>query len=283
MIKIYDRKEKKYYYEKQYGEEKLNFLYNNLIGRVLLKTIFANRFYSKINAIYNNSKISKKKIRQFVRTYNMTVDENEFSSFNDFFKRKKNIKIDSKNENIISPADAKLLVYNIDKNSKMKIKNSYYDVYELLQNQEYADYFENGIALVYRLSVDDYHRYCYVENGNIDLKKRIKGKLHTVSSISNRYKIFKENQREYEVINNGNHKIIQMEVGAMQIGKIVNNSGNIAAKGDEKGYFEYGGSTIIVLYPNKTIQIDQEILAKSDERIETKVRYGEKIGEKVKE
>lgn len=74
-------------------------------------------------------------------------------------------------------------------------------------------------------------------------------------------------------------KIIQIEVGAMQVGKIVNLKKDKFTKGEEKGYFEYGGSTIVVIIKKDKIEIDQDILENSKNGIETKIKIGEKIGE----
>ena len=65
----------------------------------------------------------------------------------------------------------------------------------------------------------------------------------------------------------------------MQIGKIINYKNTMAVKGEEKGYFEYGGSTVIILYPQNVIKIDNDILKQSENCVETKVEYGEKVGE----
>lgn len=74
-------------------------------------------------------------------------------------------------------------------------------------------------------------------------------------------------------------KVIQVEVGAMGIGKIVNNHQEYKfKKGEEKGYFEFGGSTIVVLVKKDVIVIDEDIYNNSLENIETNVKYGERIG-----
>lgn len=285
MVKIYDREKKEYYIEEQYGEEKLNFLYHTIIGRLLLKIFIVNKSYSRLNAKFENRKSSIKKIEPFIKKYKIEMqdyEEKEYTSFNDFFTRSlKNgkRKIDLNRESLIAPADSKLLVYDITEEARIKIKDSIYSVEELLQNKKLSEKYKNGICLVYRLSVDDYHRYCYIDNGkNID-KMNIDGKLHTVSSISNQYKIYKENQREYHVqLTENMGEIIYMEVGALQVGKIINAPIIDFQKGQEKGYFEYGGSTIVILIQENRVEMDHDILEMSQKNMETKVKYGEKVG-----
>lgn len=284
MIKVYCRENNEFYYETQYGEKKLQFLYNTVIGRFLLK-IAVSKVLSNISSLLNSTPKSTKKIPGFISKYNINTDDfekKEYSSFNDFFIRK--IKkgrrsIYKKPDRLISPADSKMLVYNINDQLKLNIKNSVYSIDELLNNKSYGKLFDNGLCLVFRLTVDDYHRYCFVENGKIMKRKSIDGKLHTVSSISSDYKVFAENKREYSLINTikmGN--IIQMEIGAMLVGRIINHKTSVAVKGAEKGYFAYGGSTIILLIQSNKVKIDGDILMNSVNGIETKIRYGETIG-----
>ena len=284
MIKIYDRQNQTYYTEVQYGEKLLNFLYHTFWGRILLKLI-TNRSFSKLNAIYNNSKASISKIKPFIEKYKIEMNDFEskkYQSFNDFFTRslitgKRDISSDP--ELVIAPADSKLTVYHITKNLQISVKNSTYSMNEILRDRDLSREYENGLCLVYRLTVDDYHRYCYIDDGEIVGQKRIKGRLHTVSSISKDYKVYIENQREYQVINTRNlGRIIQMEVGALLVGRIVNTQSKLAMRGEEKGYFSYGGSTIIVFIKANQVIIDGDIIKHSRENIETKVKYGEAVG-----
>ena len=67
------------------------------------------------------------------------------------------------------------------------------------------------------------------------------------------------------------------------MGRIKNHHQNYSfKKGEEKGYFEFGGSTIVLLFKKDTITIDKDILDNSKDNIETIVKYGEKIGKKFK-
>ena len=130
---------------------------------------------------------------------------------------------------------------------------------------------------MFRLSVDNYHRFHYIDDGKTLKRKIIKGKFHTVSDASKKYKIYKENQREYSILDTENFgKMIYMEVGAMLIGKIINHNLPNFKKGEEKGYFLPGASTVVLVLNN--IKIDEDILENSKNNIETLVEIGEKIG-----
>ena len=124
-----------------------------------------------------------------------------------------------------------------------------YSLSDLLGNHELAQQYDGGTCLVFRLSVDDYHRYCFIDDGSKEEDVYIKGVFHTVNPIANDYyPIYKQNSRSYSLLHTLHFDdVIYMEVGAMMVGKIVNHSLDSFCRGDEKGYFEFGGSTIVVL------------------------------------
>ena len=283
-MKIWDRKRNIFYEEKEYGKKKLDFLYNTFLGRILLKLIFSRVWFSKLQAIYQNSKISKRKILPFILKYNvdMSVYENQsYNSFSDFFKRKRDIKNESFENELIAIADSKLQVFSIQDNLELKIKQSIYSLNELIQDEQIAKKYKDGTCLIYRLSMDDYHRFMFLDDGNIINSKKIKGVLHTIRPISKRYNVFCQNSRQVTFLNTKNFgRVIQIEVGAMLVGKIVNYKKINFKRLEEKGYFDFGGSTIVQLFEKEKIKIDGDILAKSKENIETKVEIGMKIGEK---
>jgi phosphatidylserine decarboxylase len=133
---------------------------------------------------------------------------------------------------------------------------------------------------VFRLTVDDYHRFGFPDSGRVVSRKKIKGKLHTVSPVSRNHKIYQENTRNVCILNTDNFgTIAYIEVGAMLVGRIRDHGDDVFAKGQEKGYFEPGGSTVIMLV--KDIKMDEDIMKQSVSGIETKVRYGERIGESL--
>ena len=135
--------------------------------------------------------------------------------------------------------------------------------------------------MLFRLTVDDYHRYCYVDSGEKSKNHWLPGVFHTVNPAAAAvYPIYKENTRCYSFIESENFgRILQMEVGALMVGKIVNyEEAARVARGSEKGRFEFGGSTIVVVLPRRCCVIDADILENSRAGIETKVKYGERIG-----
>lgn len=287
MARIYDRKNKTFYEDKQYGGKALNFLYGNILGRIILRLFIAGKGYSRLNAKRNSTRKSTEKIAPFVKEYGIVMsdfEDREYSSFSDFFTRKladgKRVFSAEKND-LISVADSKLLCYRITDDGKIPIKNSIYTAREIIDEDLTTDFY-GGYCLVFRLTVDDYHRYCFFDDGKLIRSKYIKGKLHTVSPISSKkYKVFSENFRSVSYIETENFgTCYQIEIGALLVGKIINYSAESFFKGEEKGYFEMGGSTCVVMVKKGTVTIDADILENSEKGIETKVLIGERIGKK---
>ena len=265
----------------------LSFFYNTLIGRILLK-ICTMKFISDIAGIYMNSRLSKYKIKKFIKDNKIKITDYEktnYNSFNEFFTRKIiSIKrpINMTKTAFISPCDSKLSVYTISDDLTLYIKDSYYTIGTIIDKKILKEYKE-GYALVFRLSPTDYHRYCYIDSGYQEKNNKIKGILHTVQPIAlKRYNFYKTNTREWTILHTNNFdEVVHIEIGAMAIGKIKNEHENyIFKKGEEKGYFEFGGSTIVLLVKKGIINIDEDILENSKNNIETYVKYGEKIGKK---
>lgn len=283
---IYDRKSHKCINEQT--NSALSLLYNNVIGRFFL-LLLTKRWFSNLGALYLNSSLSKRRIKKMVKQFNMDLsvyERNEYDSFNDFFMRKRLNPLEDlpKDSNLfLSPADACLSVYKIDNNTCLNIKNSKYTISELLQDEKLASKYKNGYCFVYRLCVDYYHHYHYIDNATVIGSKKIDGVLHTVQPIAfKKYKVFSENSREYNVLKTTNFgTIVQMEIGALLVGKICNEKGYKVKRGDEKGHFEFGGSTIVVLVEKDKVVVDDDILENSSRDIETKISLFETVGRKM--
>lgn len=282
MIQYYNRETNSYVTEKEYQEKLLSFLYATVIGRLLLKLIVARPWFSRLRSHYQNSKKSKKDIEPFIREYNIDISpyDGKWECFNDFFTRKRSYNHCHDADTFVAIADSKLSVYPIDDHLRLRVKNSVYTLDEIVDHRIDLSMFKNGTVLIFRLSVDDYHRYVYPDDGELLNQYKVKGELHTVRPISEKYRVYSRNTRVINEISTKNFgKIIQVEVGALLVGCIHNNTSKRFKKLDEKGYFSYGGSTVI-LFVNDTIAIDEDIIQQSRLGFETKVTIGEKIGEK---
>lgn len=280
---VVDRESKKEY-EYKYGKL-VRFLYNTSLGRVFLK-LLTNKTFANIGASFMKSSLSKGLADKKVKKYNIDMrkyEKPEYKSYNEFFVRKQNqMKFDSNKTSFISPCDSKLMIFKLDEDRKFDIKGSIYSASEII-NDSSINEFKDGYALIFRLDVNDYHHYIYVDDGKRSEYQFIKGILHTVQPIVyDKVKVFHRNSREWCVLHTDNFgDIIQVEVGALLVGKIRNDK-NITKfkKGDEKGFFEFGGSTIILFVKKDEVLFDEDILNNSFEGKETIVHCGEKIGQK---
>lgn len=278
---IVDRKTKKEY---EYNSSAfVKFLYNNNFGRMILK-LFSNSVFANIGACFMNSRLSKFMMNSKVREYNIDMRnfvDKEYKSYNDFFTRRiKKLNYDNNSNSFISPCDSKLMILPLANETKFEIKGSVYNVNEIINDSIVCEYI-NGYALIFRLDVNDYHRYCYIDNGTRSDFKYIKGELHTVQPIAyDKVKVFHRNSREWCVLHTENFDdVIMLEVGALLVGKINNDKNKVEfKKGDEKGYFSFGGSTIILFVKEKCVSFDKDILENSKKGKETIVSCGERIG-----
>lgn len=276
----------------QYNQKgSLHFLYNTILGRCCLKVITL-PVISKIVGAFMNTRLSTIIIKPFIKKNNINMEEylpKKYISYNDFFTREilqDKRKCDYSEKSFISPCDAKLTAYTITQNATFNIKGSQYCLSEIINDEELAAQYNNGIMLIFRLAVDDYHRFCYIDNGNQDKNIFIPGILHTVQPIALNVKnIYKTNSREYTILHTENFSdIIQIEVGALLVGKIRNLHQNYTfKKGEEKGYFEFGGSTICLVIKPNTVNIDEEFFTNTKSGFETYVKCKERIGYKNEE
>lgn len=266
----------------------LHSMYSTKAGRFFIKILIKPSVSNMIGKILD-TKLSALAVRPFIKRNKIDMTDyvpKKYNSFNDFFIRnlKKDARIHQQNKNILfSPCDGKISVYKINKLSRFVIKDTEYTLDSLLRDNKLAKEYNNGYCVIVRLCVDDYHRYVNIDNGKILSVKKIKGFFHTVNPIANDYyPIYKENTREYTIVQGETFgKYIQMEVGALMVGKIVNNQkfGNIS-RFSEKGYFKFGGSTIILLFKSDAVTIDNDLISNTYNGYETLIKLGDKIGMK---
>ncbi|MBR6594031.1 MAG: phosphatidylserine decarboxylase [Clostridia bacterium] len=270
-------------------ERTLKLLYKTMSGRMILK-LLTRPMVSKVTGKVLSSRLSAFAAKSAIKKRKIETDmleKTKFRSYNDFFTRK--LKeggrvVDMEPNSLVSPCDSKLSVYPIDADSRFIIKGTPYTVTDLLGGDSIADDYLGGTCLVFRLAVDDYHRYCYFDNGTKGDNTYLKGVLHTVHPIVvGEYNIYKRNCREYTVMDTENFgKVVQVEVGALMVGKIKNfHSSHSFKRGEEKGMFEFGGSTIVLLLKKGAASLDSDIVENSRNGVETIVKYGEKIGVKA--
>ncbi|WDV44579.1 phosphatidylserine decarboxylase [Clostridiaceae bacterium M8S5] len=282
--------------EKVAGVKYLKWLSDSYCGKLTLKFLIRKKLFSVLYGKLQDSKYSKRKIKDFVDNFGIDMSEalreniNDYKHFNDFFTRKlkkESRKIDASSNVLVSPADSKVFAYeNIDINNLIQVKGSYYSLYELLGNdKKQAEKYNNGSLFIFRLCPTDYHRFHFPDSGRISKVKKISGEYYSVNpiSLSSIPKVYCSNKRHISTLDSDNFKdICIIEVGATCVGTIEQTyTKEIVGKGDEKGYFKFGGSTVIMLLEENVIKIDDDLIQNTNEGIETSVFMGEKIGMKV--
>ncbi|MCR3758874.1 phosphatidylserine decarboxylase [Clostridium felsineum] len=292
MIKFYNRKTKQYEIEKVAGENYLNWTYSSPIGMGFLEAIIKKKAFSSIYGSFCDSKMSRSKVRTFIKNFDIDMQEctekqEEFKCFNDFFTRKLTEKarpINKDNNIFISPGDGRLLAYeNIDLDNLVEIKGMSYSLKELINDEKVSSKYENATCLILRLCPTDYHRFHFVDSGVCSATSKIKGAYYSVNPIAlNKVKkLFCANKREWSILKSHNFKdVLYVEVGATCVGAIIQTykENTKISKGDEKGYFKFGGSTVVLFLEKDAVKIDSDILEQTKLGYETKVIMGEKIG-----
>lgn len=296
MIQVYNRKNKQYEVEKVAGGNYIKWSYESPIGKSFTELLIKKKFFSKLYGAYCNSSLSKKKIEKFIKDFNidMNISSNtldDFNNFNDFFVRslKEDARPIAKNSNLlISPGDGRLLAYeNISVDKLIQVKGIHYSLSELIEDNALAKDYEGGTCLVLRLCPTDYHRFHFVDSG-IPLENHfIKGNYYSVNPVALERipKLYCQNKREWSIFKSDNFgDILHIEVGATCVGTIVQSytANKRVNKGEEKGYFKFGGSTTILLFKKDSVKIDEDIINQSNLGYETMVLMGEAIGKNTK-
>ncbi len=264
-------------------------LMRSLYGGALspLLTLVSRKGVSDLGGAALSTRASAALIGRFVRKNGIDMSQypaRDYASFNDFFTRglKPGLRPLPEDESaLMAPCDSRLTAYDVAPDLTFRIKGGTYSVASLLKNQELAARFAGGLCLVFRLCVDDYHRYVYFDDCVKGENVRLAGRYYTVQPVALRsHDYFKENAREYTVLDTAHFgRCVQAEIGATFVGRIVNCHGaGVFRRGEEKGMFEFGGSTVVLLLPPGAAELDDDIRQNSRLGCETRVLLGEKIG-----
>lgn len=261
----------------------LNFLYGNVIGRILLKLVMVLHI-DRIIVKFLWSPLSKPLAVWYAAKHGINYAES-YSTYREMFVRSdRNVYIDDEVKHLISPCDGWLSYYEIDNHNCFTIKNSLYTLEDLINDENVALEYNKGLCLIFRLCPSDYHHYCYVDDGYQGKHHYIPGTLHSVQPIAcEKYPVYVLNKRCWSILESNNFgSVLQCEIGALIVGDIINQNENKAvSKGEEKGYFEIAGSTIVLLFEQGKIKIRSSIEEKLSEAEEMRVTQGEWIASAV--
>ena len=258
-------------------------LYHTAAGRMVLKPLTAPAV-SRLAGAFLDTRLSTRLISPFLARTGIDMSDYEqraFCSFNDFFTRRLAPgarDTDLSPDALMAPCDGRLTVLPIRGKNVIPVKGVPYSLAGLLRSLSLAEQFDGGLCLVFRLCVDNYHRYAFFDSGRILRRYAIPGVLHTVRPVAlEARKVFVENSREVTVMcTRGFGLAAQVEVGALLVGRIRNRPDVVSfRRAEEKGWFEYGGSTVVVLLRKDAAAMDDAYPADGEER---PVRFGQRIG-----
>jgi phosphatidylserine decarboxylase len=298
VIKIHNRKTGKVENEKVLGGKWIEFAYGSPVGSFLTRQLFRRRWVSQFFGNFQNHRSSLKKIPEFIQEFSIPMQdfvEKKYEHFNDFFIRafKPGMRPFSSNPKDFSAfAEGRYFVFDqISESIELPIKGANISLPELLGSHlpEGEDFkpFIGGALFLARLCPVDYHRFHFSDEGKVLFTYRIGGHFDSVNPAALRSspKVLFENERVVSVLQTAQFgRVLQIEVGALMVGKIVQsfaseeNGLGAFKKGEEKGYFLFGGSTVIVVTEKGKVTPSPDLLQKTKEGMETLVQLGETIG-----
>ncbi|XP_031114409.1 phosphatidylserine decarboxylase proenzyme 2-like [Ipomoea triloba] len=244
---------------------------------------------------------SAKDITKFVEFFKDQINMNEvkyplehFKTFNEFFIRelKPGARPIARLEHdyiAVCAADCRLMAFNsVTDSSRFWIKGRKFSIQGLLGKEVCSDAFIDGSLVIFRLAPQDYHRYHSPVSGTVKTFIDIPGCLYTVNPIAVNSKycnVFTENKRVVSIISTEDFgKVAFVAIGATMVGSITfsKKEGDYVRKGEEFGYFSFGGSTVICIFEKGSLRIDKDLLENSAKSLETLVSVGMQLGVSTK-
>ncbi|MGB0452396.1 MAG: phosphatidylserine decarboxylase [Bacteriovoracaceae bacterium] len=294
-IQYFNREKDSLEDEKVYGGKAVDWLYSSKVGSAL-NNLITQPFVSQLYGAYQDSGVSKKKIRPFLKQFGIDISEFKnngtedfYDSFNDFFIREFREgarEFAQKPSDMPAPCEARYLGFTkMSSLNPIRVKKAFLKPKEIVGNAEYAEYFRDGPAYIARLCPVDYHRFHFPDDGRVIESYRVHGVLDSVNplALGKKSDLFFENERHVTILETKNFgKIAYIEVGAVCVGKIVQSyHGNQFLRGQEKGYFKFGGSTVIVFGEKGKWAPSEDILKHSSEGREVYLKLGDVVAQKI--
>ena len=280
--------------EQVYGGFWVKALYGTGLGRLLSNAIAAPPF-SRFYGWLQDRPASKKKVKPFIEQFDIKMsdflveegrtDDDPYSTFNHFFTRRvtDSARPFAQDKAFPAPCDARYFAYQqLNDSVSIPVKGACFKASALLNNDIWAPHFEDGPGFIARLCPVDYHRFHFPDDGETLDQWRVPGALHSVNpwALAFREDIFMINEREVTILDTARFgKLAYIEVGATCVGKIKQTHGGGAFKrGEEKGMFLFGGSTVIVIGEKGRWQVDEQILDNTAQGVETYLKMGRALG-----
>jgi phosphatidylserine decarboxylase len=288
VVRYRDRESGALLSERVYAAGQLEFLYGNPVGRFLLHGIAIHRLFSRFYGMFKRSKRSREQIGGFIDSLGVDLTEIEkpvetYSSLDEFFSRKLRPgarPVDPCVDHLLSPCDGRALAWPRLDGRTLVVKNTRTTIPELVSDPEVASEFADAAVLLVRLAAADYHR-CHFPADGIAARPRPAGtRLHSVHPIA--LERGAPSFANYRVVtrldSDAFGPLLVIEVGALTVGSIVQTyTPGRVARGQEKSYFRFGGSALLMLAQADRIVFDDDLLRATEEGLESRVRTGTRI------
>ncbi|MGB6222430.1 phosphatidylserine decarboxylase [Haloferula sp.] len=286
-IRFFNRQNGQIETEKVYGESFLRFSYANPLGALPLHAMVKRAAFSRWYGKRMDQAETRSKIAPFIETYHLDPADfadapESFASFNEFFYRK--LKPEARpihsDAPAVFPADGRHLGFpKISAIDSFFVKNQRFDLGKLLADDELTSRFADGTLVLSRLCPVDYHRFHFPCAGTPGKTRQIDGPLFSVSPIALRRRLayLWENKRTITRLESPELGLVLcMEIGATCVGSIhqTYTPDQPVGKGDEKGYFAFGGSSTITLFEPGAVKLSADLLENSAKQLELYSKIG---------
>lgn len=279
--------------EKVYGGALVEFLYgSSKFGAALASFIAYSPWISAAYGFWQKLSLTRKKIAPFIEEYQVDIGEflnpvESFNSFNDFFIRF--LKPEARplaTTDLIIPADGRYLAYNFNDSGEVTVKGQTFNIEAFFDDPALAKRYKGGSLLIARLCPSDYHRFHFPTECIPSKPRCIEGALFSVNplALTKRPSIFWENKRVLTLLKTVTlGTIAYFEIGATNVGAIHHTykPEHKAAKGEEKGYFSFGGSALLLFFEPGKVTLSQDLIENSKMGIETRCLLGQTATEQV--
>lgn len=277
--------------EQVYGEGFLNFSYANPLGALPLHVMVKRAAFSKWYGKRMDDPATKAKVAPFIAQYGLDPAEfadapDSYRTFNEFFYRKlKPAARPIAESRAVFPADGRHLGFQkASEISGVFVKGQKWDLGKLLGSDSLAAKYADGSLVLSRLCPVDYHRFHFPASGTPGEVQTIDGPLFSVSPIALRRRLayLWENKRTVTKLETSDiGTVILMEIGATCVGSIHQTftPGKPVKKGDEKGYFAFGGSSTITIFEPGAVTLAADLVERSAQQVELYAKVGTAMAE----
>lgn len=274
------------------AEGALRWFYQTRLGYLL--TLFCARraSFCRLYGWWQNRPASRRQILPFAQRFALDLAEvelpaDQYPSFNAFFSRR--LKPEARPfaqepEALCAPADGKVLVCPcLGEGALLPVKGAQVSVAQILDAEEDTRPYAGGAALVVRLAPYDYHRFHFPDSGRAGPARYLGRKYHSVNPIAleREPRIFALNRRVLTFVDTDHFgRVAYVEVGAFAVGSMAQTyTPGPVARGQEKGYFQFGGSTLVLFFERGRVVFDADLVRDSAQGLEVHVQTGSRIGQ----